>query len=161
MKFVVTQQGAVQARKTKNNPLLKAMQELPPIGFKTYAFSLHCHFLQTLRICPPREGKHLGQLDSFPLPLDKEQSFAKVKWQCQANQATFRNTSKISGSTQIQLQHQDFQYILPAAVSETKIDLINQICFSVKLTGSPVHLKVSKDTIFRGDKYLQFSGKPQ
>lgn len=79
VKFVVTQQGAVHARKTKNNPLLKAMQELPPIGFKTYAFSLHCHFLQTLGICPPREGKHLPQLDSFPLPLDKEQSFAKVK----------------------------------------------------------------------------------
>lgn len=69
--------------------------------------------------------------------------------------------SKISGSTWIQLQHRDFQYIYSAAAGETKVDLISQICISVEPTGSPVHLKVSKDTIYRGDKYLQFSDKYQ
>lgn len=53
------------------------MQELPPIGFKTYIFSLHCHLLQTLQICPPREGKYHPQLNSFPLSLWRRTQFRK------------------------------------------------------------------------------------
>lgn len=53
------------------------MQELPLIGFKTYIFSLQCHLLQTLQICPPREGKYLPQLNSFPLSLWRRTQFHK------------------------------------------------------------------------------------
>lgn len=53
------------------------MQELPSTGNKKIVSSLHYHFLQTLRICPPREGQYLPHLDSFPLSLDKEQEFCR------------------------------------------------------------------------------------
>lgn len=117
------------------------------IVLKNYVCSLHCHVLQTPRICPSREGKYLPQFHSFPPSKCKEQS---CKDQMITPSLSCRlNTSNSSGSTQIQLQHQDFQQMHSAALSENKVDLIYQISTSAEPTSSLVHVNFPKIQ-FRG-----------